>query len=243
MKRGAAIVDPKDAAAIIGLADLGPGMRVVEAGVGSGALTCSLLRAVGPAGSVTSIELRSDFAEIARSNVQRWLGAMPEHWTLIEGAAEDHLADQEVEAVVLDLLAPWECTAGAFEALVPGGVFVAYVASTTQMSRLVETLRDQGGWTEPAASETLLRGWHVQGLAVRPDHRMQGHTGFLVWARRLADGSPGLPRRVRPAHGAYGADYDGPGAAAGRRATGRDAASPVQDGNSSDAVPDNPVEQ
>ena len=211
MKRGATIVYPKDAAAIVSLADLFPGARVAEAGAGSGALTITLLQTVGDAGYVSSYEVREDFARVAEQNVARWLG--PEHpgWRLTVGSVVDHLAsEQQLDAVILDLLAPWECIDAAAAALVPGGVIVGYVATTTQLARFVETLREHGGYTEPQASEDLVRTWHVEGLAVRPDHRMIGHTGFLVAARRLAPGTTALVLRRRPAKGAYGADYTGP---------------------------------
>ena len=212
MPRGAAVVYPKDAARIVGLASLAPGSRVVEAGVGSGALTCSLLRAVGEAGLVHSYERRDDFAEIARTNVQQWFGRVPQSWQLTVGDLVESLDETDVDAVVLDMLAPWECLDAAAGALVPGGVLVVYVATTTQMSLLVESLRVAGSWTEPRAEESLMRTWHLEGLAVRPDHRMNGHTGFLVTARRLAPGTVLPPKRRRPAPGAYGADNTGPGA-------------------------------
>jgi tRNA (adenine57-N1/adenine58-N1)-methyltransferase len=107
------------------------------------------------------------------------------------------------DRVILDMLAPWENVAGAARALIPGGLICCYVATTTQLSRVVEELRAHGGFFEPAAWETLYRGWHVDGLAVRPDHRMIAHTGFLVTARRLADGVTAPPRRRRPAKGAH----------------------------------------
>lgn len=214
MPRGATIVYPKDAAAIVGLADVFPGARVVEAGVGSGALTCSLLRAVGDEGEVLSYERRPDFAEVARGNVEVFFGGPHPAWTLTVGDLVEALgapdAPRDVDRVVLDMLAPWECVDAVAGALVPGGVLVAYVATTTQLSRVVETLRVDARWTEPVAQETLLRGWHLEGLSVRPEHRMNGHTGFLVAARRLAEGTVLPPRRTRPAKGAYGEDYDGP---------------------------------
>jgi tRNA (adenine57-N1/adenine58-N1)-methyltransferase len=217
MKRGATIVYPKDAATIVGLADLYPGARVIEAGVGSGALSCSLLRAVGDAGSVSSYERRDDFAEIARANVETFFGGPHPAWTLTVGDLTPTLRarraeglDVEADRVVLDMLAPWDCVDVVAEALVPGGVLVAYVATTTQLSRTVETLRTDGRFTEPLAQETLLRTWHLEGLAVRPDHRMNGHTGFLVTSRRLAPGTVLPPRRTRPAKGAYGEDYELP---------------------------------
>ena len=214
MPRGAQVIYPKDAARIVGLANLGAGARVAEAGVGSGALTCSLLRAVGDEGSVVSYERRPEFAEVAERNVERWFGHRPDNWTLRIGDMAHDLVDRELDAVVLDMLAPWECLDSVAAALSPGGVLVGYVATTTQLSRLVETLRVGGVWTEPRAEESLLRTWHLEGLAVRPDHRMNGHTAFLVTTRRLADGTVLPPRRRRPAPGAYGDDYSGPGSLA-----------------------------
>ncbi|MEZ5116694.1 MAG: tRNA (adenine-N1)-methyltransferase [Candidatus Nanopelagicales bacterium] len=211
MKRGATIVYPKDAARIVGLADVFPGARVVEAGVGSGALTCSLLRAVGDQGLVSSYDRRDDFAAIARTNVERYFGGPHPAWRLTVGDLQDSLSEAEVDRVVLDMLAPWECLDAVASALVPGGVLVVYVATTTQLSRMAETLREDGRWTEPKAEESLLRTWHLEGLAVRPDHRMVGHTGFLLVTRRLAEGTVLPPRRTRPAKGAYGEDYEGPG--------------------------------
>jgi tRNA (adenine57-N1/adenine58-N1)-methyltransferase len=213
MPRGAQVIYPKDAARIVGLANLGPGARVAEAGVGSGALTCSLLRAVGEEGQVFSFERRQDFADIAHKNVLRWFGGVPRSWTLTVGDLVEVIDVRDLDALVLDMLAPWECIEAAAAALAPGGVLVVYVATTTQMSRVVETLRVDGGWTEPRAEESLLRTWHLEGLAVRPDHHMNGHTGFLVTVRRLAPGAVLPPKRRRPAPGAYGDDYTGPGSA------------------------------
>ena len=216
MPRGATVVYPKDAAAIVALADVFPGATVVEAGAGSGALTCSLLRAVGPSGRVISFERRADFAAVAAGNVERFLGGRPEGWKLVVGELQDQLADHvaagSVHRVVLDMLAPWDCMEAVADALTPGGVLVVYVATTTQLSRTAETLRVDGRFTEPEAEELLRRTWHLEGLAVRPDHRMTGHTGFLLTCRRLAPDTVLPPRRTRPAKGAYGEDYDGPGA-------------------------------
>jgi len=210
MPRGAAVVYPKDAAQIVTMADVFPDATVVEAGVGSGALTLSLLRAVGD-GRLVSIERRADFAEIARGNVRAFFGAEPASWQLQVGDFADVIgqvcAPGTVDRVILDLLAPWENIAAAATALTPGGVFCAYVATTTQLSRLAEALRADGRWAEPSAFETLVRGWHLEGLSVRPDHRMQAHTGFLLIVRRLADGVTAPMRKRRPAPGAYGEDY------------------------------------
>jgi tRNA (adenine57-N1/adenine58-N1)-methyltransferase len=202
MPRGAAVVYPKDAAQVVTMADIFPGARVVEAGAGSGALACSLLRAVGDHGHVSSYERREDFAGVARANVERFFGGPHPAWRLTVGDLAVACDDSDVDRMVLDLLAPWELVATAADALLPGGVLCAYVATTTQLSRTVEALREHGGFTEPRPWESLVRGWHVDGLAVRPDHRMVGHTGFLVTARRLAPGVTAPPRRRRPAKGA-----------------------------------------
>lgn len=213
MPRGAAVVYPKDAGQIVHMGDIRPGCRVLEAGVGSGALTMSLLRAVGDAGHVWSVERRAEFADVARKNVESFLGVHP-GWHLTVGDLVEVLggadgtdalpgAPERVDRVVLDMLAPWECLDAVHRVLVPGGVLVAYVATTTQLSRVVETARLSGGWTEPSSWESLVRGWHVEGLSVRPEHRMIGHTGFLVTMRRMADGHRAPVRRRRPAPGAY----------------------------------------
>jgi tRNA (adenine57-N1/adenine58-N1)-methyltransferase len=205
MGRGAAVIYPKDAAQIVAFADVYPGARVLEAGAGSGALSCWLLRAVGGEGLVASYERRADFAEVARRNVQTYFGGPHPAWRLTVGDLAD-AADSagEFDRVVLDMLAPWEYAGTAARLLVPGGLVCCYVATTTQLSRITEALRGQGSFDEPAAWESMVRGWHVDGLAVRPEHRMIGHTGFLVTARRLADGVTPPPRRRRPAKGAHG---------------------------------------
>jgi tRNA (adenine57-N1/adenine58-N1)-methyltransferase catalytic subunit len=199
MPRGAQVIYPKDAAQILMWGDVFPGASVLEAGAGSGALTCSLLQAVGPQGRVVSYEVRADHAEHAERNVRQFFGEVPANWSLrlADLAALAERAPAECfDRVVLDMLAPWEHLDTVAKALVPGGVLVGYVATTTQLSRLVEDLRGQQCWTEPQAWETLMRPWHVVGLAVRPEHRMQGHTAFLVTARRLAEGViPPRPQR------------------------------------------------
>ncbi len=211
MGRKAAIIYPKDAFAIVGLAGIQPGSQVLEAGAGSGALTCFLLNAVGPTGSVSSVEIRPEFAEIAKRNVEKWFGGPPANWSLqIGDLADSDAGESDIDAVILDMLAPWECLDAVAAQLRPGGRLVTYVATTTQLSRWVETLRADGRWTEPRATESLVRTWHLEGLAVRPDHRMIGHTAFLVVTRRLAPGVTPPARRRRPAPGAYGPDYTGP---------------------------------
>jgi tRNA (adenine57-N1/adenine58-N1)-methyltransferase len=199
MPRGAAVVYPKDAGQIVAMADIFPGARVVEAGVGSGALTMSLLRAVGDQGLVHSYERRADFAAIATANVEAFFGGPHPAWRLTVGDLVESLDEVAVDRVVLDMLAPWECLDSVAGALVPGGVVICYVATATQLSRVAEAIRADGHYAEPTAWESMVRGWHLEGLAVRPQHRMVGHTGFLVTTRRLADGVPPPLRRRRPA--------------------------------------------
>lgn len=199
MPRGAQVIYPKDAAQIVMWGDVFPGARVLEAGAGSGALTCSLLRAVGPEGTVSSYEVRTDHAEHAEKNVVRFFGEHPPNWTLTVADLATHSG--EVDRVVLDMLAPWEVLPTVTENLIPGGVLVVYVATVTQLSRITEALREERCWTEPQAWETLHRPWHVVGLAVRPEHRMQGHTAFLLTARRLAEGVVAPRVQRRPSRG------------------------------------------
>ncbi|AOS63218.1 tRNA (adenine-N1)-methyltransferase [Actinoalloteichus hymeniacidonis] len=200
MPRGAQVIYPKDAAQILMWGDIFPGARVLEAGAGSGALTCSLLRAVGNEGSVVSHEIRQDHAEHADRNVRRFFGDKPDNWQLnVSDLAE--YDGGPVDRVVLDMVGPWEQLPVVAANLVPGGVLVVYVATVTQLSRVTEALREQQCWTEPEAWETLVRPWHVVGLAVRPEHRMVAHTAFLLTARRLADGVSAPKPQRRPSKG------------------------------------------
>lgn len=210
MPRGAAIIYPKDAAQIVAQADIYPGARVVEAGAGSGSLTSYLLRAIGPTGTLGSYELREEFAENVRTNVGQVAGDDIPGWTLTVGDVRDVISETEIDRLILDMVDPWSCIPLAVERLVPGGIICAYVATTTQLSRFVETIREDGGFTEPRAWETLERDWHLEGLAVRPQHKMNAHTAFLVTARRMAPGFHSMGTSRRPAPGAYGPDYTGP---------------------------------
>lgn len=202
MPRGAAIIYPKEAQVILGQADIFPGATVVEAGVGSGALSLWLLRAIGAEGTLHSFERRAEFAEIAQANADTYFGYRPQNWNVVVGDLSDALVSTvgagKVDRVILDMLAPWECIDSVAEALIPGGVVLMYVATVTQLSRTVEALRDSGCFTHPESTETIVRGWHVEGLAVRPEHRMIGHTAFIVTARRLAPGAvlPDVKRRA-----------------------------------------------
>lgn len=201
MPRGAAIVYPKDAAQILAQADIFPGAHVVEAGVGSGALSLWLLRTIGPSGRLDSFERRAEFADVARANIATFTGYDPANWSITVGDLVEALPEitkpASIDRIVLDMLAPWECLEACAEALKPGGVILCYVATATQLSRVAEAIRATEQFTHPASSETMVRGWHVEGLSVRPDHRMIGHTGFLITARRLAPGTvlPELKRR------------------------------------------------
>jgi len=201
MPRGAQVVYPKDSGQIVQMADIFPGAHVVEAGVGSGALSMSLLRAVGDSGRLSSYERRPEFAEIAVQNVERYFGAPHPAWTVTVGDLATTLDETDVDRVVLDMLAPWEVLDAVSAALRPGGLVCAYVTTTTQLSNTVEALRAHGTFTDPQSWESMVRGWHVEGLAVRPEHRMVGHTGFLCTARRLADGVEPPVRRRRPSKG------------------------------------------
>jgi tRNA (adenine57-N1/adenine58-N1)-methyltransferase len=200
MPRGAQVIYPKDAAQIVAMADIFPGARVLEAGAGSGALACWLLRAVGAEGELHSYELREDFATIAERNVTAFFDGPHPAWRLRVGDVA--AAEGDFDRIVLDMLAPWEVLDMVERTLVPGGVLIGYVATTPQLSELVEALRERGGFTEPRAWESLVRDWHAEGLAVRPDHRMIGHTAFLVATRRLAPGVTAPPRRRKPSKGA-----------------------------------------
>jgi len=200
MKRGAQVVYPKDQAMIVSLADVRPGMHVLEAGAGSGALTLALLDAVGPEGRVTSCEHREDHADIARSNVTRFHGGHPPQWELVVADAGEVLAQRQVDRVVLDLLEPWILVGAVAASLAPGGMLVTYVPSVPQMMRVSEALAADGRFTDIASLETLVRGWDIEGLAVRPAHRMVAHTAFLTRARRVPsrqEGGPLPPRRRR----------------------------------------------
>lgn len=212
MKRGAQVIYPKDQAMIVAGADVRPGCTVVEAGAGSGALTLALLAAVGPTGRVISFERRDDHARIAVRNVERFLGGRPDNWELIEGDVVDGLAAHRAHRVILDLLEPWTVLDAAAEALPPGGVLLSYMPTVPQVMRVTEGLWADGRFADVATSETLVRGWDVDGLAVRPKHRMVAHTAFLTTARRVPrrdDGGPPPPRRKADQADAHVTWHDG----------------------------------
>jgi tRNA (adenine57-N1/adenine58-N1)-methyltransferase catalytic subunit len=196
MPRGAQVIYPKVLALMVMAADVQPGMTVVEAGAGSGALSIALLQALAPGGRLHAFERRPDFADQARRNVEGWFGKAPDGFQLHEGDVVDGIAGLgPVDRVLLDLLEPWLVVPGAAAALCPGGVLVCFLATVPQVMRLVEALEGSGGFGLVETSEAIFRPWHVDGLAVRPEHRMIGHTGFLVSARRI-DGPWPAPGRV-----------------------------------------------
>ena len=202
MPRGAAVIYPKDSAQILVEGDIFMGARVLEAGAGSGALSMTLLRAVGPEGHVFSYEIREDHLEFAENNVEEYFGSKPEWWSPRLGDLGDVTVDDlggPVDRIVLDMLEPWEHLETVRDLLIPGGVFMTYGATVPQLMKVMEGLRELKCFTEPRAWESLVREWKVESLATRPEHRMNAHTAFLIWTRRLADGvtPPAVKRRAR----------------------------------------------
>jgi tRNA (adenine57-N1/adenine58-N1)-methyltransferase len=188
MKRGAQVIYPKDIGPILVRADVFGGARVLESGVGSGALTMALLRAVGPTGSVVGYELREDFAERARTNVEGFLGGdLPLRIEIRD--AYQGIDERGLDRVVLDLPEPWRAVSHAATALRPGGIIVCYLPTVLQVARLREAL-DASAFGMCETVEVLQRGWHIDGQSVRPDHRMVAHTGFLTSARLLEPAGP-----------------------------------------------------
>jgi tRNA (adenine57-N1/adenine58-N1)-methyltransferase len=185
LPREATVIYPKDVGPILVYGDIYPGARVLEAGVGPAALTMALLRAVGESGHVTSCELREDFAEMARRNVERYHGEAP-NWTLRIGDVYERIEETELDRIVLDVPEPWRTLEHAAAALRAGGVFVGYLPTVLQVKTLVDELQRHPSFGAISTFETLHRGWTVRGQSIRPEHRMIAHTGFITIARRLA---------------------------------------------------------
>jgi tRNA (adenine57-N1/adenine58-N1)-methyltransferase catalytic subunit len=182
MPRGAQVIYPKDLGPILMLADVGPGTRVLESGVGSGALSMALLRA---GAIVHGYELREDFARRAERNVQDFLGDdAAERYRVELRDCYDGIDERDVDRVVLDLPEPWRVVPHAAKALAPGGILVAYTPSIVQAVQVREVLSAYG-FELAETLEVLNRTWHIEGASVRPDHRMVAHTGFLTHARLL----------------------------------------------------------
>lgn len=186
MSRGATVVYPKDAGAILMWADIGPGQIVVEAGTGSGALTMALARAVVPGGKVISLERRPDHHERARKLIRGFFGEVPESIDLRVGEVEDVIAEAAPDRIVLDVPEPWHSVPLAAEHLSDGGVFCCYVPTVPQCQTAREALAAAGTFLDVMTFELLMREWAVEGRSVRPEHRMIGHTGFITVARKVA---------------------------------------------------------
>lgn len=185
MRRGAQVVYPKDIGPILIYADVGPGMTVLEAGTGSGALTMALARAVGEKGRVVSVERRDDHAERGRKNIERYFGGIPVQVELRSGAVEEMVAGLSPDRIILDIPEPWHTVEAAAEHQPAGGIFCGYLPTVPQVQTLVDELRASGVFARIEVREVLLRDWKVSGRSVRPDHTMVGHTGFLTFARRV----------------------------------------------------------
>lgn len=184
LPRRAQVIYPKDVGTILMWGDIAPGVRVLEVGTGPGALTMALLRAVGPTGHVISYEIRPDFADMARANVQQFFGDAP-HWTLKLADVFEGIEERDLDRMVMDLAEPWTLLPAAHAALRPGAVLIVYVPTVLQVKQFVDCARI-GGFGAVQVTETLLRPWHVRGLSIRPEHRMVAHTGFVIICRRLA---------------------------------------------------------
>jgi tRNA (adenine57-N1/adenine58-N1)-methyltransferase catalytic subunit len=184
LPRRAQVIYPKDVGIILLWGDIAPGLRVLEAGTGPGALTMALLRAVGPTGRLISYEIREDFAALGRANVQQFHGAAPQ-WTLKLADVFSGIEERDLDRMVLDLAEPWRLLPDAYTALAPGAVLIVYVPTVLQVKQFVDQARC-AGFGAVQVTETLLRPWHVRGLSIRPTHRMVAHTGFVITSRRLA---------------------------------------------------------
>ena len=184
MKRGAAVMYPKDTAALIAWADIAPGCVVVEAGTGSGALTIALSRAVGPTGRVISVERREDHLSHARKLIMSFVGAVPDNIDLVVGEVEEVLEATEPDRVVLDLPEPWHAVPVAAQVLPGGGGFACYLPNIPQVQQVREALWDSKSFAGTETFEMMMRTWAIDNRSVRPDHRMVGHTGFLTVSRR-----------------------------------------------------------
>jgi tRNA (adenine57-N1/adenine58-N1)-methyltransferase catalytic subunit len=190
MPRGAQVIYPKDLAIIPMWADIYPGARVFEAGVGSGALTMALLRAVGDRGCVVSYEMREDFAATATKNIERFMGKVPNHFLQIRNAYEgieigEGASSWMFDRVVLDIPEPWRVVPHAARALRSGGLYLSYVPTVPQVMQTVQALEQSRVFTMVQNFETLLRTWNIKGRSVRPDHRMVAHSGFITVARKV----------------------------------------------------------
>jgi tRNA (adenine57-N1/adenine58-N1)-methyltransferase len=187
LPRRAQVIYPKDVGIMLLWGDVFPGASVVEVGAGPGALTIALLRAIGPTGTLITIEAREDFCAMSRENVARFFGEAP-NWTLQPGDAYTAIEAHDVDRLFIDVPEPWRVLPHAAHALRPGGVLVGYVPTVVQVKALVDELRGRPDFTAIEVMENLLRFWHVKDLSVRPEHRMVAHTGFIIVARKAYNG-------------------------------------------------------
>ena len=183
LPRRAQVIYPKDIGLILLWGDIGPGMRVLEAGTGPGALTMALLRAVGPTGSLTSYEIRPEFIDMARGNIAQFYGEAP-HWNVVHADVREGIAERGLDRIVLDLPEPWKVLEAAAGALRPGGVLVVYLPTVMQVKQLTDQAPG-AGFAAVQVMESLLRPWYSRGLSIRPEHRMVAHTGFITVCRRV----------------------------------------------------------
>jgi tRNA (adenine57-N1/adenine58-N1)-methyltransferase len=184
MPRGAQVIYPKDTGQILMLADIYPGATVLEAGIGSGALSMAILRSIGPTGTLISYEVREDFATRARLNIEQFMQT-PYNLIIKNQDVYKEITETDLDRVVLDVPEPWQVVPHLKGALRSGGLFLSYLPTIIQVVQLVETLRREKGFFQINVSESLVRGWNVDGMSVRPDHRMVAHTAFLTTARRI----------------------------------------------------------
>jgi tRNA (adenine57-N1/adenine58-N1)-methyltransferase len=199
MPRGAQVIYPKDLAMVMFWADIHPGARVLEAGMGSGALTLALLRAVGPEGKVISYEQREDFARRALANIQLRMGEVTNLAVRLRPVEEGLGEEEGVDRAVFDLPEPWHLVEPVARVLRSGGIFLSYVPTIIQSHQLSEALRRHRGYTLVETFETLFRPWNIDGTSVRPFHRMVAHTGFITVARRVVpEDAPFQPRIAVP---------------------------------------------
>jgi len=183
MPRSSAIIYPKDIAFILMWADVFPGARVFEAGVGSGALAIALLRAIGPSGSLVTYDARADMIETATRNAHSFVGETP-NWTIRQRDVYEGIDDGPFDRIVLDLPEPGALASQTAAALVPGGIICSYVPNVTQVEATVAAYRSGGVFVEIETYETLFRPWRFRGQSARPSHYMVAHTGFITVARR-----------------------------------------------------------
>jgi tRNA (adenine57-N1/adenine58-N1)-methyltransferase len=195
LKRHTQIIYPKDLALITVMADLKPGLRVVESGIGSGALSVTVLRALAGTGQLISYEVKGEFAEKALKNIAAFHPNPVNHLVKVQDIYETGIEERGLDRVLLDLPEPWHVLPSAAEALTSGGILFVYLPTVLQVYRVLETLRADEQWTMIEVLESLVRPWHHQDLSIRPEHRMVAHSGFLIFARRAAAPLPYVPAR------------------------------------------------